>query len=120
MLRQNPVILMRKMIRFFRDSMHAFRKTRLWAVLNNKYILTALIFFLWIMLFDQNNLIERRKINKEYKELVEEKTYYQDKIEEDRKRIEELKTNNENLEKFAREQYLMKRENEDIFIIVDE
>ena len=41
------------------------------------------------------------------------------KIEEDRKRIQELKTNNDNLEKFAREQYLMKKDNEDIFIIVD-
>jgi cell division protein FtsB len=52
--------------------------------------------------------------------LLLEKEYYQQKIEEDRRRIDELKTNTENLEKFAREQYLMKKDNEDIFVIVDE
>ena len=92
----------------------------MWAILRNKYVLTALIFFLWLLIFDQNNLTERRKINREYKELTEEREYYLEKIEEDRTRIEELKTDDENLEKFAREQYLMKKENEDIFIIVEE
>ncbi|MBN1159495.1 MAG: septum formation initiator family protein [Bacteroidales bacterium] len=111
---------MRKVISAFRNSINILRESRLWAVLKNKYVLTAIIFFIWILIFDQNNLIERRKINREYKELIEEREYYLNKIEEDRKRIEELKTDNENLEKFAREQYLMKKENEDIFIIVDE
>lgn len=111
---------MRRLIGFCRDKYFALRETRLWSLLNNKYIITALIFFLWLLIFDQNNLSERRKINLEYKELIEEREYYLNKIEEDRQRIEELKTDNENLEKFAREQYLMKKENEDIFIIVEE
>lgn len=111
---------MRNIIGYCRDKYVALRKSRLWAVLKNKYVLTALVFFIWILLFDQNNLIERRKINAEYRELIEERDYYLNKIEEDKSRIEELKTDDENLEKFAREQYLMKKENEDIFIIVDE
>jgi hypothetical protein len=111
---------MKKLIRQMKDRFAALRETRLWAVLRNKYVLTALIFFLWLLVFDQNNLSERRKINHEYRELIDERAYYLEKIEEDRKRIEELKTDDENLEKFAREQYLMKRENEDIFIIVEE
>jgi len=53
-------------------------------------------------------------------QLEKDKLYYQERIEEDRKRIEELKTDDENLEKFAREQYLMKKENEDVFYIVEE
>ena len=65
-------------------------------------------------------MLERRKLNREYKQLLQEQEYYQQKIKEDRKRINELKTNDENLEKFAREQYLMKRDNEDIFIIVED
>ena len=73
-----------------------------------------------MLLFDQNNLNERRKNTNEFNQLLEEKDYYLKKIEEDRKRIEELKTNNDNLEKFAREQYLMKKDNEDIFLIVSE
>jgi cell division protein DivIC len=70
-------------------------------------------------MFDQNNLNERRKNNRDYNQLLREQQYFQKKIEENRKRIQELKTNNDNLEKFAREQYLMKKDNEDIFIIVD-
>ena len=71
-------------------------------------------------MFDQNNLNERRKNNRDYNQLIRERDYFQNKIEENRKRILELKTNNDNLEKFAREQYLMKKDNEDIFIIVDD
>ena len=95
------------------------QKSKFGTALKNKYVLTSLVFLLWLLLFDQNNLSERRKNTNEYNQLLEEKEYYQKKIEEDKKRIEELKTNNDNLEKFAREQYLMKKDNEDIFIVVD-
>jgi cell division protein FtsB len=88
-------------------------------MLRNKYILTSVLFVLWMLMFDQNNLNERRKNNRDYNQLIRERDYFQAKIEENRKRIQELKTNNDNLEKFAREQYLMKKDNEDIFIIVD-
>jgi len=97
----------------------SFHQSRYGEMLRNKYVLTSLVFLIWLLLFDQNNLNERRKNTREYNQLLEEKDYYMKKIEEDRKRIQELKTNNENLEKFAREQYLMKKDNEDIFIIVD-
>ncbi len=89
-------------------------------MLRNKYILTSVLFVLWMLMFDQNNLNERRKNNRDYNQLIRERDYFQKKIEENRKRIQELKTNNDNLEKFAREQYLMKKDNEDIFIIVDD
>ena len=89
-------------------------------MLRNKYILTTVLFVLWMLMFDQNNLNERRKNNRDYNQLIKERDYFQNKIEENRKRIQELKTNNDNLEKFAREQYLMKKDNEDIFIIVDD
>jgi cell division protein DivIC len=103
-----------------RELIVKFRDSKLGIVLRNKYVLTALVFLIWLLLFDQNNLSERRKSTREYNQLLEEKAYYQQKIEDDRKRIEELKTNNENLEKFAREQYLMKKDNEDIFVITDD
>ncbi len=99
-----------------RENLH---HSRFGAALRNKYILTALIFAVWLLLFDQNNLTERRQNAREYNQLLQEKEYYLHKIEEDRKRINELKTDNDNLEKFAREQYLMKKDNEDIFVIVD-
>lgn len=86
----------------------------------NKFILTILIFFIWISFFDRNNLIDRAKELRHLRQLEKDKTYYIERIEKDSKRLEQLKTNNKNLEKFAREQYLMKRDNEDIFVIVEE
>ena len=56
----------------------------------------------------------------ELKQLEKDKVYYQKRIEEDAARLTELQTNNENLEKFAREQYLMHKENEDVFIVIEE
>ena len=98
----------------------AAHDSKLGVILRNKYVLTLILFFLWILIFDQNNLAERKRSSVEYEQLLEDKAYYIKKIEEDRKRIEELKTDNENLEKFAREQYLMKKDNEDIFLIIEE
>jgi cell division protein FtsB len=54
------------------------------------------------------------------KQYQSDKIYYQQRIEEDKRKLRELKTNNENLEKFAREQYYMKKDDEDLFIIVSE
>lgn len=89
-------------------------------IVRNKYILTTLLFLVWIIFFDNNNLLDRISNIKKLNQLNKDKEYYIKKIEEDNKRMEELRTNKENLEKFAREQYLMKRDNEDIFIFVEE
>lgn len=88
-------------------------------LIRNKYLLTLIIFILWIAFFDTNNLVDRFGDINALKQLEKDKLYYQESIEQDRKRIEELKTDKENLEKFAREQYLMKKKNEDIFYIED-
>ncbi len=93
---------------------------KLLVILQNKYVLAALVFFVWVLIFDENNLIEQWKNKNEIKTLNSDKTYYQERIKEDSQRMNELKTNDENLEKFAREQYLMKKKNEDVFVIVEE
>jgi cell division protein FtsB len=86
----------------------------------NKFILTILIFIMWLLFFDHNNLIDRAKELRHLRQLEKDRVYYIERIEKDSKRLEQLKTNNKNLEKFAREQYLMKKDNEDIFVIVEE
>jgi len=58
----------------------------------------------------------QRKLNK----LKVEKEYFEKKIEADKQKIKELQTSSENLEKFAREQFMMKRDNEDIFVIIEQ
>ncbi len=86
--------------------------------MKNKYILTLLIFIVWIILLDPNNLISRAREIKTRNRLQQEKEYYMSRIEEDRSKLNELRTSNENLEKYAREQYRMKKPDEDLFIIV--
>jgi cell division protein DivIC len=88
------------------------------AAFRNKYVLTVLIFFLWILLCDSNNLISRYKDLRTLHKLRNEKEYYLLKIEEDKKMLHELKADDHNLEKFAREQYLMKKHDEDLFIVL--
>ncbi len=92
----------------------------LFSLLKNKFVLSALVFLLILLFFDSNSLIDRFSHKKRIRQLEQDKIYYKHRIEETRYRIKELKTDDENLEKFAREQYLMKKENEDIFIIVEE
>ena len=88
-------------------------------VIKNKYFLILVFFFLWLLMFDSNNLFDRYKQMKEFRQLRHDKNYYQKKIEEDTRKLKELETDSKSLEKFAREQYLMKKKNEDIFIITE-
>ena len=73
-----------------------------------------------MLFFDNNNFITQFRLNKTLNELEMEKEYYLTEIEKDRKATHELMTDTTTLEKFGREQYLMKRDNEDIYLIVDE
>ncbi|OFX46109.1 MAG: septum formation initiator [Bacteroidetes bacterium GWC2_33_15] len=86
----------------------------------NKYILTLFIFVLWLLFFDRNNLIDRVKEIQKLRQFEKDREYYIERIETDSKRLKQLKTNNKNLEKFAREQYFMKKDNEEIFVIIEE
>lgn len=86
----------------------------------NKYTMTLFIFLVWLAFFDRNNLVEKAQLKSKITTLKKEKAYYQQKIEEDNRKMQELLSNKDNLEKFAREQYLMKNKNEDIFVIVNQ
>ncbi len=88
--------------------------------LRNKYLIAVLVFLVWLLVFDRNSLIDRVKYIRTLSDLEEEKQYYIERIDKDSRRLNELKTDRDNLEKFAREQYFMKKENEDVFVIVRE
>ncbi len=85
--------------------------------LRNKYFITLLIFILWILLFDNYNLINQIKIQHKVKELEKQKLYYQNEIEKDSVELYKLKNLKKEQERFAREKFLMKKANEDVFII---
>jgi cell division protein FtsB len=82
----------------------------------NKYVFAAVVFAVIIVFFDNHNLISRIETTVKIKQLEKEKAFYQKEIQENKQKINDLQSN-ENLEKFAREQYLMKKDNEDIFIV---
>lgn len=86
----------------------------------NFYIVTILSFIIWMTFLDSNDFISRFKMGAKLRSLENEKEYYQEKISEVEKDRQELMTNKELLEKFAREKYLMKKETEDIFIVQEE
>ncbi len=89
------------------------------AFYTNKYFLVTLIFLIFIIIFSQNNLIERIAAIQKRNELLKQKEYYEKSVKENSEKIKELKSNNALLEKFVREEYLMKRKDEEIFLIVD-
>jgi len=86
-------------------------------VLRNKYALTVVVFLVWLTFFDRYNLVDMKESTSTINEMKTEKEYYRTRITEDSTRIKELTTNNENLEKYAREQYLMKKADEEIYIV---
>jgi len=71
----------------------------------------------YFIFFDKHNLISRWQIYQKNKQYEKELNYYKKKIEEDKLKLYELKSNDENLEKFAREHYYFKKDNEDIFVL---
>lgn len=60
------------------------------------------------------------KMSSEIRQLEENRTYYQEQIQKDSARLHELTTDKDNLEKYAREQFLMKKPNEDVFVVLEE
>ena len=82
----------------------------------HKYLITLLVFGVIIVFLDENSLIQRAKHREEIRELNEEIAKYHKQFEEDTRKLKELTDNPEALEKIAREKYLMKKPNEDIFI----
>lgn len=86
----------------------------------SKYLIALVAFVVWIIFFDDNNIRQHQKNLKELALLEEQVAFYKHKIEADKRKLFELQTNDENLEKFAREQFFMKKANEEIYVIVEE
>jgi cell division protein FtsB len=85
--------------------------------LRNKYLIASVAFCVWMLFFDKNDLLLQRERSNELKDLHESKVYFQEQIELERRFSEDLKTSPATIEKFAREKYLMKKDNEDLYII---
>ena len=85
--------------------------------LRNKYLLTLSGFAVWMVFFDKNDLFTQLERSSNLREIEESKAYFSQKIAESKKFSQDIQSNAAAIEKFAREKYLMKRENEDLFLI---
>jgi len=92
------------------------RNKRWFKVISNKYVLLILIFGGWMFFLDSNSWLIHNELNQEIDELEENRQYYKNEISKDKATIEQLQDSVE-MEKFARQQYYMKRPDEEIFII---
>jgi len=85
----------------------------------NKYFIVSIVFLAYLIFLSPHNLIERINAIKKNNELLKQKEYYINLIKKHSDKIKELTTNKEMLEKFVREEYLMKKKNEVIFVLND-
>lgn len=88
-------------------------------ILLNKYLITTAAFVVWLLFFDSNNMIMQQDLKSKLNDLKEEKQFYLDEIRNDSILTRQLLTDTSALEKFAREKYLMKKEGEDVFLMID-
>ena len=88
-------------------------------ILKNKFVLVTLALLIWVAFFDSNNWIKQLRLKSEINDLEEQKEYYINQIKKDSIALFDLTNNQETQEKFAREKYLMKKENEDVIVIID-
>ena len=93
-----------------------YKDKRWFKILSNKNIWVSLSFIVWMTFLDNYSYFDHRILDKEINELRENKEYYQQEIKKDKEHIQQLH-NSEQVEKYAREKYYMKKDSEDIYII---
>lgn len=83
----------------------------------NKYVITLAAFIVLMLFIDHNDIFMQLDRRRQLNDLLASKVYYEKQIEQTKKNLSELQNNPAALEKFAREKYLLKRDNEDIFVV---
>lgn len=92
---------------------------RLLAIIRNKYVIASIAFAVWMLFFDRHDIATQYGYYSQLKGLKAEKAFYTTEIERVNNTIEALNTNPEALQRLAREKYKMKKENEDVFVIIE-
>jgi cell division protein FtsB len=89
------------------------------AWLRNKFLISFVAFAVWMLFFDERDIFSLTHHRQELKELQQSKKYYTEEINKESAELEKLKNNPATLEKYAREKYYMKRDNEDLFLVTE-
>ena len=94
--------------------------TKIPPIFRNKYLIATILFVVFIVFFDDRDLVSNFRHSRELKNLEQSRQYYQEEIAKTKQELKQLRTNAALLEKYAREKYLMKRDNEDVFLVKDQ
>ena len=86
--------------------------------ITNKYFLTIVAFLVWMVFFEENNFRQQVQLQRELKNLQAQKKYYETEIDKNNKLLKAFSSDTSLLIKYAREKYYMKKDDEDIFVIV--
>ena len=86
----------------------------------NKYFYVSLGFVVWMLFFDQESIIVQYNLSKDISGLKQQEKFYTDEIQKNEASLNILTNDTASLEKYARETYFMKRENEDVFVVIEE
>ncbi|MCK8141863.1 septum formation initiator family protein [Flavobacterium sp. I-SCBP12n] len=84
--------------------------------LSNKYVWVLMFFCIWMTFLDNYSYFDHRILDQQIQDLEDNASYYKEEIRKDQENIKQLK-NSEQIEKYAREKYYMKKDSEDIYII---
>ncbi len=87
------------------------------APFRNKYFLVLAVFITWMIFFDKHDILTQWQLQQTLNKMEEDKAYYESKLQEAWQHKQDIETNKE---KFARENYYLQKEHEDVFIIVEE
>ncbi len=93
------------------------KRLKIRKLLLNKYTIVFVVFAVLVTFFDNHSLIHRWETHRRIVEMEKELNYYQNEIKDTKQKNNELRSDKENLEKFAREHFYMKKESEEIFIV---
>lgn len=84
---------------------------------NNRYVYATLLFLIFILFIDPFNIFEQMRLSKAKEDKEQQIKYYEKLVPESKQYLEALQTDTATMEKVGREQYLMKRDNEVIYLI---
>ncbi len=85
----------------------------------HKYFLTAGLFVLWMLFFDEYNFFMQRRLEKQIRDTEEKIAFYEKEIKKLSEEYEQLSKNTDAIERYGREHYFLKKDNEDIFVLIE-
>lgn len=88
----------------------------IFAIFSSRYLLAITAFVVWIVFFDESNFFIQRQRKSELNALNEKIDYYKTQVAETKQELQNLQNDPAMLEKYAREKYYMKRDNEEVFV----